>query len=195
MNFSKGAQVSDAVSLLADNGRLEDQVYLGMALYGTGEVLTTIAAARSPMEQLYTTDVFDKAIVNHPTAIRALLRHFIANRNQTVQALNSIRETQYADMDKALMKLTLRGGLGKYNQPFILGREYFTMMQQIDLEVDGFSPEQVDIRLDELRKSKPALVDATLQSMGDKKTALIGLEFAAGKIRKRFDEEYNKLFE
>jgi hypothetical protein len=195
MNFSKGAQVSDAVSLLADNGRLEDQVYLGMALYGTGEVLTTMAAARSPMEQLYTTDVFDKAIVNHPTAIRALLRHFIANRNQTVQALNSIRETQYADMDKALMKLTLRGGLGKYNQPFILGREYFTMMQQIDLEVDGFSPEQVDIRLDELRKSKPALVDATLQSMGDKKTALIGLEFAAGKIRKRFDEEYNKLFE
>lgn len=190
-----GVDISDALSLLADYQRLEDQVYLNMALYSTGGVLVAMSAAGIPLEQIYTTDVLDKAIVNNPTAIRVLLRHFITNRGQAVQALNSIRETQITDISVDLMKLALRKGLGKYGQPFILGREYFTLIEQIDKEIDSLTPEQIDARLEEFKKLRPELVGEILQSKKDKKTALKGLEAALGRVRQRFDEEFNKLFE
>jgi len=184
----------EAVNLITDNSRLEDQLHLQMCLYGIGEVLTSVAAPEKGMQELYGSDVLDKEIVSRPKVIRDLIGHLGKSRNEAVEALNELRETPIESFSPSTLKLLIRKGLEPYSMPFLLGVEYFDLIRKIDEEVNQLSPEEVDRRINELRNRRPDVAEKIAKSYGEnKKEALKCLEFGIGQLKQRFNEEFDKV--
>ena len=188
--FLKEEDIQKGLALILDYYRLSRQVGLELVVYIIGEVLIKFAGEDN-FPRFYMPEFLNKLVINSSELIKKLLRYFVSQRNTVVGVLKPIIPLPEYSIEE--MKRRLRTGLGKFRQPFILGREYFELLEVIEKEVDQLTPQQVDERLEEFRKLKPEIVAQSLLNM-DKRRAVASLECVVGRVRQRFEEELDRLF-
>lgn len=193
--YTKAENLPTGAVFLTDQARLENQVNLDMAKYAAGDILVSVAAAQKPIADFYTTDFLQKFIVKQPEAIKGILRHLITHYHENLQALNGIRKEKINELPEENLKIALKEGLGKGVYAFVLGREFFTVQEAIEKEIEDLPAAQIEAELDEWRAAKPKEVkDCLKQNDGNKKSTLQELKILA-RIKQRFNEEFDRLFQ
>lgn len=192
----------DGAMLLIDENKIDDQINMQMLFYSCGDILVSDISDKINKNKLYKTDELEKKIINNPNLIKTVIRQLVLNCNQTVAEINKIRKEQKEILSDDKLKLIVRHGMGSLRVPFILGKEYFDILLEIDENVDKKDLLEIKEGIKKLTDKNPSMAQEILNKYQNiesdidiARAALKKMQISMGKLKERADEEFDKIFE
>ena len=189
-----GNGIQDGVRLLELANKAQHEHSLQALLYSSGEVITEVFSDQYDLKTLYTSNIVEEMIVKQPDTLLTVMRYFITHEQGITTALNKISEYQTPQREQRAVRAHVRQAFDSFAIPFILGNEYFTLLEQINAEVDAMDEETVKKKVEEIRAESEDVYKMLKERTDDNRDLIPLWEVIRGKIKKRFNEKFETLF-